>query len=149
MFENIPNWNKIKSKVMRVNQKLQQEIRIISSATPACVTEGWMLQTPMQNWTKVVKKICQHPLWGEYCEAGVYGRIAFKGRKNNVKRPQWAKAHKDWTREQWNKFLWTVELKIEIFDSTRRVHVKSWWKSCNSLYHTNRKALYGVGGFSQ
>ena len=46
-------------------------------------------------------------------EAGLYG-----------KRLQWAKAHKDWTIEQWNKFLWIDESKFEIFESNKRVSVR-------------------------
>ena len=37
----------------------------ISSEFPACVTEGWLLQTSLHNWTNVVRKICWHQLWGE------------------------------------------------------------------------------------
>ena len=46
------------------------------------------------------EKMCQHPLWREDCEAGLYDRISFKKpllrKQNNVKRFQWAKVHKDW-----------------------------------------------------
>ena len=52
----------------------------------------------------VVEKVCQYPLWGEDCEAGLYGRIAIKKhllrKQDNVKRFQLAKVHKDWTIEQ-------------------------------------------------
>ena len=78
----------------------------------------------------------------EDCEAGLYGRIAVKKpllrNQNNVKRLQWAKAHKDWTTELWNKILWTDESKFRIFWLNKRVSVqqKSLWKSCNSPYHT-------------
>ena len=84
------------------------------------------------------------------CEAGLYGRITVKKlllrKQNNVKRLQWAKSHKDWTIERWNKVLWTDKSKFEILGSNMRVKyeglhgVKSWWKSCNPLYHTNCKA---------
>ena len=37
---------------------------------------------------------------------------------------QCQKAHKDWTIDQWNKVLWTDELKFEIFRSNRRVCVQ-------------------------
>ena len=47
-------------------------------------------------------------------------------KQNNAKRLQWAKVHKDWTIEQWNKVLWTEESKFEIFGSNKRVYV--WWR---------------------
>ena len=61
------------------------------------------------------------------CEAGLYDRIAVKKpllrKQNNVKRLQWAKAHKDWIIQLWNKVLWTDVSKFEIFGSNRRVSV--------------------------
>ena len=38
-------------------------------------------------------------------------------------RLQLAKAHKDWTTEQWNKVLWTNKSNFEIFGSNSRVYV--------------------------
>ena len=73
-----------------------------------------------------MKKICQHLLWGEDCEAGIYGRIAVKKpllqKQNNVKKL--AKTHKDWTIEQQNKVFWTDELKFEIFGSNMKLYVQ-------------------------
>ena len=80
------------------------------------------------------------------CEAGLYDRIAVKKpllrKQNNVKGFQWAKAHKDWTIEQWNKVLWTDKSKFKIFGSNRRIYVqRSVGKRVgNSLYHINNKA---------
>ena len=63
-------------------------------------------------------------------ETGLHGRIAVKKpllrKQNNVKRVQWAKTHKDWTIEQWNKVFWADESKFEIFRSNRTVYV--WWR---------------------
>ena len=63
-------------------------------------------------------------------EAGLYSRIAVKKpflrKQNNVKRPQWTKAHKNWTIELWKKILWIDKSKFEIFESNRRVYVQ--WK---------------------
>ena len=43
------------------------------------------------------------------CEAGLYGRIVVKKpvlrKQNYVKRFQWAKLHKNWTIEHWNKVV--------------------------------------------
>ena len=62
-----------------------------------------------------------------FTEAGLYGRIAVKKsllrKLNNVKRFQWAKAYKDWTKEQLNKVLWTDESKFEIFGLNKRFYV--------------------------
>ena len=86
------------------------------------MTEDWLLQTPLHNETNVLKKMCQHPLWGEHTV-----RIAVKKllliKQNNVKGFQWAKAYKDLTIELWNKVLWTDKSKFEIFVSNRRVYV--------------------------
>ena len=61
------------------------------------------------------------------CEASLYGRNAVKKpllrKQNNVKSLQWAKAHKDWTIEQWNKFLWTDKSKFELVRSNKRVYI--------------------------
>ena len=49
--------------------------------------------------TYVVKKLCQHPLCGEDCKAGQYGRSVVKnsllGKQNNVKMLQWDEMRKD------------------------------------------------------
>ena len=49
-------------------------------------------------------------------EAGLYGRIIVKKlllrKQNNVKKFQWAKVHKHWTIEQWDKVLQTEEINI-------------------------------------
>ena len=85
------------------------------------------------------------------CEAGLYGRIAVNKpllrKQNNVKRLLWAKIHKDWTIEQWNKVLWNLWVKQEGLCTPN-----GWWKSCNPLYHTSCKAwkmlCYDVGAFA-
>ena len=89
--------------------------RTISSESPAYDTEGWLFQTSLYNWTNVMKKMCQHPLF----EACQFGGIAVKKplfrKQNNVK------VYKDWTIEQWNKVLRIDESNFEIFGSNRRV----------------------------
>ena len=69
-------------------------------------------------------KASQHPL----SEAGLYGRTAVKKpqmkKKNCVKRLQWAKEHKHWTIDQWNKVFWPDESKFEIFGSNKSVYVR-------------------------
>lgn len=44
--------------------------------------------------------------------------------RNKVKRLNWAKLHKDWTIEQWQKVLFTDESKFEIFGGKRRKYVR-------------------------
>lgn len=60
--------------------------------------------------------------------AGLFGRIAAKKPYlrpiNKLKRLQWAKAHKNWTTDQWKKVLFTDESKFEIFGSKRRIFVR-------------------------
>ena len=95
----------------------------ISLEGPVGVKEGWLLQTSLQNWTNVVKNVSVSTVKSTLCEAGLYDRIAVKKslsrKQNNVKRLQWAKVHKDWTKEQWNKVHWINESKFEIFGSIR------------------------------
>ena len=64
-LEDIRKQDKTRPKVRLVDQK-QQEQRKISSESPACMTEGWLLQTSPHNWTNVMKKMCQHERrWGD------------------------------------------------------------------------------------
>ena len=44
--------------------------------------------------------------------------------KKKQKRLQWARNHKDWTKEKWNEVRWSDESKFEIFGSKRRVFVR-------------------------
>ena len=102
----------------------------------------------------------QHPLWREDYVKLAYmiellSRNHCRRKQNNVKRLQWAKVHKDWTIEQWNKVLWTDKSKFEMFGSNRRVYM---WqrvdeRTANPLCHTNRKAwrrlCNDVGSFCQ
>lgn len=61
-------------------------------------------------------------------EAGLFGRVAVKKpllrRQNKIKRLQWAKEHKNWTHEQWERVLWSDESKFEVFGSKRRIFVR-------------------------
>ena len=43
---------------------------------------------------------------------------------NKQKRLNWAREHKDWTVEQWEKVLWSDESKFELFSSKRKVFVR-------------------------
>ena len=84
------------------------------------MTEDWLPQTSLHNWTTVIKKnVSTCTVRKRLCEAGLYGRISVKipllRKQNNVQRLQSAKVQKDWTIEQWNKVHWTEELKFNIF----------------------------------
>ena len=78
-------------------------------------------------------------------EAGSYSRISVKKpllkKQNNARRLQWAKAHKDWTIEQWNKVLWIDESKYEIIRPNRRVYVRR--------RVDERRLCYIIGSFCQ
>ena len=45
-------------------------------------------------------------------------------RQNRIKRLRFAKQHKDWTKDDWNKGLLTDESKFELFGTNRRVYVR-------------------------
>jgi transposase len=55
------------------------------------------------------------------CKAGLKARIPRKKPLLNLtqrkKRVQWAKAHLNWSQEQWNRVLWSDESKISLFSS--------------------------------
>ena len=57
-------------------------------------------------------------------EAGLYSTMDVKEsllrNYNNVKRNQWFKVHKDWTKVQWNTFLLTDQSKFEILGQKLR-----------------------------
>ena len=81
--------------------------------------------------------------WGEDCEAGLSDRITVKKlllkKKNNVKRLKWAKPHKDYPTEKWNKDLWSNESNFKILESmSSKELVKELEPS--PQYHTNHKA---------
>ena len=62
--------------------------RTISSESPVCVTENWLLQTSLYNWTYVMKKCVN--IHYEESEVSLCGRIVVKKsllrEQNNVKR---------------------------------------------------------------
>jgi len=61
-------------------------------------------------------------------EASLFGRVAIKKpllrQQNKRKRLQWARDHKNWSRQQWDTVLWSDESKFEIFGCHRRVFVR-------------------------
>ena len=61
-------------------------------------------------------------------ESGLSGRVAAKKpllRAQNIqKRLAWARAHVNWTAQQWKAVLWTDESKFELFGSKRRQFVR-------------------------
>ena len=61
-------------------------------------------------------------------ELGLKGRVAVKKPRlttvHKQKRLVWAKEHKNWTVEEWNRVLWSDESKFEIFGNKRRSFVR-------------------------
>jgi hypothetical protein len=61
-------------------------------------------------------------------KTGYIGRICVKKpllRPNNKERRlEWAKAHENWTKDDWFQVLWSDEKKIELFNSKRRTHCR-------------------------
>ena len=108
--------NKIKIWVVDKNQQEQRTISLESTACSKylCSTEPMSWKSLNINWENT---LWSWPIWLNCGQ----GTIAEKA--NNVKRFQWALAHKHWTREQWIKELWTDESKFKIFGSYRRVYV--------------------------
>ena len=102
--------------------------RTISSESPACVTEEWLLQTSLLNRTNAMKKMSQHPLREDSVKMAYITELLWRnhclGSKTMSKGVHQTKAHKNWTIEQWNKVLWTDESKFEIFGSNTRVYVR-------------------------
>ena len=100
----------------------------ISSESPACMREGWLLHTTMHNWTNVIKNVSTSTVRRRLCEAGLYGIIAVKKSllrlQNHIRWLQWAKAHTDCRIKQWNKVLWTDESIFEIFVTNGQVFVR-------------------------
>jgi len=54
----------------------------------------------------------------------VVARKPLLRKQNKVKRLQWAKTHKNWSTNQWEKVLFTDESKFEIFGGKRRQYVR-------------------------
>ena len=50
-----------------------------------------------------------------------YRWVAFKKPLLSLR---FAKQHKDWTNDDWNKILWTDESKFELFGTDPRVYVR-------------------------
>ena len=95
--------------------------RTILSEWPVCfnhlrTTEPMLWKNESTSILKI--KLCETDLYGTNAVSRPLMRT-----QNNVKRLQWAKAHKDWTIEQWNKVLWTDESNFEIFRLNRRLRV--------------------------
>ena len=61
-------------------------------------------------------------------EVGLRGRVAVKITRlttvHKQKRLVWAKEHKKWTVEEWNRVLWSDESKFEIFGNKRQSFVR-------------------------
>ena len=61
-------------------------------------------------------------------EQGLLGRVAVKKlflrQQNKKRRLLFAKEHKDWTKDDWNKVLWTDESKFELFGTNRSIYVR-------------------------
>lgn len=69
--------------------------------------------------TTVKRRLLSAGLRG--CVAAKKPRLTITHKKNRL---EWAKAHKNWTEEDWKKVLWTDESKFQIFGSNRRVFVR-------------------------
>ena len=155
LLEDIMKWDKTNPKVRLVDQKQQQqqEQRTISSESPACVIESWLLQTSQLNWTNFMKKMCQH----SWCENSV--PLAYiaellsrnHGRGSKIMSNGWNEPRRTKTSQLISRIvLLTDKSKFKIFWSNRRVYVQLGVgeRAAPPPYHTNHKArrrlCYGV-----
>jgi len=69
--------------------------------------------------TTIQRRLRDHGLKG--CVAA---RKLLLRKQNKVKRLQWAKKHKTWSINQWEKVLFTDESKFELFGGKRRKYVR-------------------------
>ena len=98
----------------------------------------------------MLRKKCQNPLWEmTLWNWPIWPNCCQKTTFEKAKQCQ--KAHKDWTREHWNKVLWTDELKFEIFGSNRRVYVVQVGERAATLWITpiikhRRGSVFWGGG---
>ena len=88
--------------------------------------KNWLPQISLHNWTNVVKKMCQHQLWGEDSRKLTY--MAELLSKNHCweskTMSRGSSGPKTGQLSSEKKFLWTDELKFEVFGSNRRVYVQ-------------------------
>lgn len=75
-------------------------------------------ETPIST-TTVKRRLLSAGLRG--CVAAKKPKLTNRHKKNRL---EWAKAHKNWTIEQWENVLWSDESKFQIFGSNRRVFVR-------------------------
>ena len=61
-------------------------------------------------------------------QMGLYGRMAAKKpllrTRNRRARLLWARAHVNWTPEQWNRVLWTDESQFMLFGTNKRFYIR-------------------------
>ena len=72
--------------------------------------------------------VCTDTVRRRLRSVGLMGRVAKKKpllrSANRKKRLQWARDHKNWSIDDWNRVLWTDESKFEVFGSKRRTFVR-------------------------
>ena len=76
LLGDLRNRDKTRPNVRPVDKKQQEEQKTILSESPACMTEGWLLQTSLHNWINAVKKrlnihclektLWNWPIWQNY-----------------------------------------------------------------------------------
>ena len=104
----------------KLDQKATKRAKEISSELPADMTEDWLLQTSLHNWTSVMWKMCvniyfeEKTLWSWH----IWQNCCQKTTAEETKLCQKALAHKDTHRLD--------ESKFKTFGSKRRIYV--WWK---------------------
>lgn len=107
-----------------MTERDEQYIRVISlrnrRLTAPQITAEFNLQRRQPVSVSTVKR--------RLIKAGLKGRIAVrKPRLSTIhkrKRLNWAKAHANWSLDQWKNVLWTDESKFELFGSKRRTFIR-------------------------
>ena len=95
-----------------------------------CLVSETVRSLPDDYTMRSIKHYLKEPLLlhqqhGDICaNKGLFGRVAVKKpfiRQQNRKRHlTLAKEHKDWTKNEWNKVLWTDESKFELFSTSQK-----------------------------
>jgi transposase len=111
------------------NRKVSPEIekRIVEliesdrRMAPGAIVETLAIEFPgFQCCTRTIQSyLIRHGFHGRVCVKKPLLRPA-----NKIRRLEWARAHKNWTVEQWKQVLWSDEKKFELFNSKRRQYCR-------------------------